>query len=368
MQVPLIDWLGKWRVMQKFVAGIAPAVTALAIRRTGRQFFLQDSDTAVALASAAAAAERNPIDPAAGALAAEASAQDDSMHAMSLAGTSAPSGGTAAEARSAVNCSGPIPADSAGASSTGAQHDQDHENASQASLLGDVPEVPPVVSHNVSFLLQLAFDVHAGPQFIRALQAFASRTCYANADGDHLVGWANSSLRSQRALPALDAHADGARVMGVARADCALAAFHSCNAVATSAQCSSPQCEAHSGGSEDSRQRRAQHDLHGLHQALQVPRRERIACMLHNLTSMPWARVDCSWKGSKLSTFAHNHIQVTRGWLNMAGKNVCEHFAAHFVALEVEVQRRDEAYDVPQLQPQDAADSPRSHTVTIADG
>lgn len=39
--------------------------------------------------------------------------------------------------------------------------------------------------------------------FATALAAFSSRTCYANADGDHLVAWANASLRLEAELPPL---------------------------------------------------------------------------------------------------------------------------------------------------------------------
>lgn len=37
-----------------------------------------------------------------------------------------------------------------------------------------------------------------------ALGAFETRTLYANSSGDHLVGWANSSLRSLQELPRKD--------------------------------------------------------------------------------------------------------------------------------------------------------------------
>lgn len=40
-----------------------------------------------------------------------------------------------------------------------------------------------------------------GKLFFSALAAFETRTVYANRSGDHLVGWANSSLRQLHALP-----------------------------------------------------------------------------------------------------------------------------------------------------------------------
>lgn len=39
--------------------------------------------------------------------------------------------------------------------------------------------------------------------FHSALAAFETRTAYANRSGDHLVSWANSSLRSLPQLPKL---------------------------------------------------------------------------------------------------------------------------------------------------------------------
>lgn len=39
--------------------------------------------------------------------------------------------------------------------------------------------------------------------FYSALEAFETRTAYANSSGDHLVGWANSSLRAMHELPRL---------------------------------------------------------------------------------------------------------------------------------------------------------------------
>lgn len=53
-------------------------------------------------------------------------------------------------------------------------------------------------------LLRLAFDVPGEGRFFSALRLFRSRTCYGNADKDHLVGWANSTLRFTDELPVLD--------------------------------------------------------------------------------------------------------------------------------------------------------------------
>lgn len=53
-------------------------------------------------------------------------------------------------------------------------------------------------------LVRLAFDVPGEGHFFSALRAFHSRTCYGNAEKDHLVGWANSTLRFTDELPVID--------------------------------------------------------------------------------------------------------------------------------------------------------------------
>ena len=55
-------------------------------------------------------------------------------------------------------------------------------------------------------LLRLAFDVPGEGYFFSALRAFHSRTCYGNVGRDHLVGWANSTLRFTAELPQLNLH------------------------------------------------------------------------------------------------------------------------------------------------------------------
>ena len=157
---------------------------------------------------------------------------------------------------------------------------------------GSQPPQPAAAScsqpqpEQVPLVVQLAFDVEGGLQFRSALAAFRSRTCYANADGDHLVGWANSSLRAASALPTFDAHAPGASKTGVVHADAVAAAF------AASSGNASLEAETVVAGSDATN------------------------AMLSSLQGLPWARVDCSWRGARVGVFAHNHIQVTRGWLN----------------------------------------------------
>lgn len=42
LQVPLIEWMGGWKLLQSAVGGAAPVATRLMFRRTGSQFFLGD--------------------------------------------------------------------------------------------------------------------------------------------------------------------------------------------------------------------------------------------------------------------------------------------------------------------------------------
>ena len=54
-----------------------------------------------------------------------------------------------------------------------------------------------------------------GLLFLSALAAFETRTLYANSSGDHLVGWANSSLRRLGELPPKSGRWGGRRHCGV---------------------------------------------------------------------------------------------------------------------------------------------------------
>ena len=53
-----------------------------------------------------------------------------------------------------------------------------------------------------------------------------------------------------------------------------------------------------------------------LQQMPAMPRAAMAAVVLARLRSVPWSRVDCAWRDATVSVFAHNNIQVTRGWLN----------------------------------------------------
>lgn len=56
--------------------------------------------------------------------------------------------------------------------------------------------------------------------------------------------------------------------------------------------------------------------------------------VLRRLQTLPWRRVDVSFQQSSMPFFAHNHIQVTRKWLNWEGASVCEHLAKQLATME----------------------------------
>ena len=87
-------------------------------------------------------------------------------------------------------------------------------------------------------------------------------------------------------------------------------------------------------GSQDSRKSSAEGTLQSSQDALYI---------LERLQTMPWCRMDCSFKGTTFPYFAHNLIQVTREWLNWEGEAVVHKLAEHFTSLEklLEEQHKD---------------------------
>ena len=167
--------------------------------------------------------------------------------------------------------------------------------------------------------------------------------------GDHLVGWANSSIRHPDELPVISPEI---KLHGIVREDpleCALYSKHAAelsdsvhaqagptanvnypardNAAThnkKSAQRSSCQ-ESGEGVGMDSKTQQAEDTVSSSANALQV---------LKRLQSLPWRRIDVSFQHSRLPFFAHNNIQVTRRWLNWEGSAVCQHLAMQFADME----------------------------------
>ncbi|KAL6763416.1 putative serine esterase-domain-containing protein [Haematococcus lacustris] len=270
--------------------------------------------------------------------------------------------------------------------------------------------------------------------FFSALCSFASRTAYANTGGDHLVGWANSSLRFMHQLPRLPETAASAK--GVVLEDKLLAAFDvrfkqqaepqratsrsdlpvsdqqpalsapdpsttpqqqeqqegqteaanllshpltptsasaaaplaaaphssspsSCLSTATtlttsptrvqpltssrgtqpaalfpSTAASQPDAGQQAAPSPQVAQASVKQPNQGEAGAPGLGQRGRmVEEMLQQLQSLAWRRIDVSFRGAVMP-FAHNHIQVTRRWLNFEGESVALHLAQQLAALD----------------------------------
>ena len=157
-------------------------------------------------------------------------------------------------------------------------------------------------------LVRMASPTPGDLPYLPALAAFACRAAFANTGGDHLVGWANASLRFTDELPALQGGPGG---RGVVR-DSGLA---SGMAHPVPPPRSSPAAEdtAPTGpGASDAE-------------------RAEVAAILTGLRTLPWRRVDVCYRGAwHRGAAAHNLIQVTRAWCRWldpeagAAEAVCE--------------------------------------------
>lgn len=201
--------------------------------------------------------------------------------------------------------------------------------------------------------------------------------------GDHLVGWANSSIRHPDQLPQI---ASATPLTGVFREDPLAAAVHPCyrtlldKALANGGHDSEPHlskagsqpqvatdrqgvdvtAEAScsqtprqldnaaetgtfeqrdivkgAGQSEQHSQKIPQHSQPEQQAAEKTVDSSKTALlMLKRLQSMPWRRIDVSFQGTRMPFLAHNHIQVTRRWLNWYGNAVCQHLAQQLADME----------------------------------
>eukprot|EP00892_Ulva_mutabilis_P005269 jgi/Ulvmu1/3113/UM015_0153.1 len=250
-----------------------------------------------------------------------------------------------------------------------------HKNSSQQS-----PKPP--------LLLRLAFDVPGEGHFFSALKSFHSRTCYGNTGRDHLVGWANSTLRFTDELPELNLRDRQAvpTAKGVILEDPAhLALWQDGSADGSSGGDHSARlnsdvpeelpAQAETSGAAEQGEgamvddaatsddtagldRHVDQALHHEFQAsatvpmslddlVRGPRAAQSSIVLQRLRALGWARVDCAWRDARLGAFAHNHIQVTRGWLNFEGRSVCDHLAKRFLELEDGMPGCHRSYTLP---------------------
>uniref|UniRef100_A0A061RZM0 Alpha beta-hydrolases superfamily protein n=1 Tax=Tetraselmis sp. GSL018 TaxID=582737 RepID=A0A061RZM0_9CHLO len=144
--------------------------------------------------------------------------------------------------------------------------------------------------------------------FLRSLAAFSSRTAYANVSGDHLVGWANSSLRSGSQLPPVDSLRG---LVNIIEAD---------DPARPAGDFPAPDDASPTGSRGPA--------------PLLERRESRVSAMLANLQELPWRRVDV-WIKDPFSHFmAHNHIQVTSKWINGVGQPIVRHLTSLLGSLE----------------------------------
>ncbi|KAG2488152.1 hypothetical protein HYH03_013295 [Edaphochlamys debaryana] len=341
-QVPFIGWVAGAPPVQKVLQVLSVPTAGLMFRRTGRQFFMADAPASASSSSPAAAA----------------AAAAPRGRGLSTAQAGARAGGGSA---AAAGADGPL-------------------------------------------LFRMTQDDPArGEYFYSALASFASRTAYANTDGDHLVGWANSSLRFMHQLPRLPPQAAQAR--GVVLQDPLLAAFDvrhkpdrepqsaagsadlpidlppatasasastatstsaaPANALGAAKGPASPRAASNAAKPDSAAAALAAAAYRGLASAgsgdygdsdstgayggggggagpSPAATAARAETMLRRLQRLPWRRIDVSFRGA-LFGFAHNNIQVTRRWMNFEGMAVAGHLAEQVAELEAQWHRMEAA-------------------------
>lgn len=135
------------------------------------------------------------------------------------------------------------------------------------------------------------------PPLLLRHRRIVSHTAYANCSGDHLVGWANSSLRWPQQLQDLQLPPEQRR-RGVVRQDALQAAFdpresrtRAGSPLRARGMSTAPSAEV------DAAER-------------QVEDSRYVPDMLRALSTLPWRRVDVCFKEANVPLLAHNHIQV----------------------------------------------------------
>lgn len=197
-------------------------------------------------------------------------------------------------------------------------------------------------------LYRLAHDCpEEGRYYWSALAAFESRTVYANRSGDHLVGWANASLRYPDEL-ADELHSENFKQRnhqkrhkqywwswrggrGVVYED--------------------PLEFAFGQNWEDSDDKNKKGSLATLQSmpCTDKAHEEYINASLGSLRRLPWRRVDVCFAAGFLPMLAHQHIQAQRPWINFVGKATATHVARQMAAMEsAVVDRRRGTADASQ--------------------
>jgi len=190
---------------------------------------------------------------------------------------------------------------------------------------------------------RLATDDAAEGPFLSGLAAFRTRTAYANVAGDHLVGWANSSLRFAHQLPPVEslrevvnirsygigdgcAAPEAAGPTQLAPRDVGLRSRSSSRS--SGANGTEPSPAAGIELEEFKAPGGAQQGPHGAAPS------QALSTMLLKLQNLEWRRVDV-WIRDPISHFmAHNHIQVTSKWANGVGRPIITHLLDHLARLD----------------------------------
>ncbi|KAG1674863.1 hypothetical protein FOA52_015253 [Chlamydomonas sp. UWO 241] len=302
-QVPFIGWAGPFAPVLQALS--VPTAAAL-FKRTGLQFFL--ADAAPETNGGGGARQQQP-----GATGKQLvrSGRGSSGNGNGSSGGSSSGGGNGSSS------SGDVRAFSSAS----------NDAASGAAAAGRVVVGEPQGGGSSSKPLLLRMtgdDTDRGLHFYSALRSFSSRTVYANTGQDHLVGWSNSSLRFLHQLPELPKEVlRGAK--GVVLEDDVLSAFDDRFKPTDEPQAPlgnadvpvEPLSERRNGGSGGS-----------------GSTEDAAALMLTRLQRLPWRRIDVCFAGSPLAILSHNHIQVTRRWLNYEGRAVARHLADTLLELE----------------------------------
>lgn len=141
-----------------------------------------------------------------------------------------------------------------------------------------------------------------------SLTSFKTRTLYANMDGDHLVGWGNSSIRSKEDMESVEVD-HGVERRGIVRMDPIESSWLT------------PDPPPRNLKDNDTNENL---DFAYLQQQA-----------MENLKSIGWRRIDVSYKDSRLWYLSHQHIMVQRPFVNSIGLATARHIAEQIYILEL---------------------------------
>ncbi|GLC52657.1 hypothetical protein PLESTB_000654200 [Pleodorina starrii] len=368
-QVPFIGWVPV-KPVQRMLQVLSIPTASLLFRRTGRQFFMADGTTTTTTTTTTS----NRRNAATSAMGGSSSTSSSSLNR--IGGSSGSSGisssgvaanGTAAAAAGSRSGLRPSPSSPATAAAATAANGTAAAAAAAAANGVVAGTAGPPSTAPLPLLYRMTQDEpERGLYFYSALASFASRTAYANTDGDHLVGWANSSLRFMHQLPTLAPEA--ARARGVVLQDPLMAAFDVRSKPDAEPQRATgredlpidlppppPQQQQQQPLGSGAPAAPADADASSAAEAAEAAAATAAMAevMLRRLQRLPWRRIDVSFQGAVFG-LAHNNIQVTRRWLNFEGLAVAGHVARQVVALEEEwarMERQQRAGAVPGAGP-----------------